>query len=332
MKPGAYRFGLFSFDAASGELRRQGAVVRLQGQPALALACLLANAGQVVTREDLCHAIWGSDTHVDFERGLNFCIGQIRFALGDDADAPRFIRTIPRRGYEFIAPVETVAPIPRGARRSEATQHTAQMLSQRGWRYVAISLAGAAMLLLLGLSAGYWLRSKASERAATGKGAAAQPNAARPPIVAVLRFDNETPDAAHDSPMTRFSDALTDSVVAQLTTLAAGRYNVIGNAAILRLPRQQRDLKAINAALHADYVILGQVQSSGGAQTRILAHLIRLPDQTHVRVVRMDRQIADSMAAESEAAERISGEFAPLLKQAAAGVTLPPALPPPANR
>jgi DNA-binding winged helix-turn-helix (wHTH) protein len=96
------RFELYEFDAAKGELRREGVLVRLQGQPALALGCLLANAGQVVTREELCRAIWGSDTHVDFERGLNFCIGQIRAALEDDADTPRFIRTIPRRGYQFI--------------------------------------------------------------------------------------------------------------------------------------------------------------------------------------------------------------------------------------
>src|SRR5215813_4324814 len=104
-----YRFGEFEFEAATGELRREGAVVRLQAQPALALACLVARANEVVTREELQKAIWGDETHVDFERGLNFCIGQVRAALEDDADEPQYVRTIPRRGYQFIADVEVVS-------------------------------------------------------------------------------------------------------------------------------------------------------------------------------------------------------------------------------
>ena len=308
-----YRFGLFEFDGAARELRREGVLVRLQAQPALALGCLVANAGQVVTREELCRAIWGEDTHVDFERGLNFCVGQIRSALGDDADSPRYVRTIPKRGYQFIAPVERVDLVENGeplANDSVKGQKGAPQARRRA--LAAALLASAASLLVIGLSGGYWLRSRASEKGTIGVGEA------RVPIVAVMRFDNETSDAG----MTRFSDGLTDNVVAQLTTLSNGRFQVIGNAAILRLPREQRDLNAVRTTLHADYVVLGQVQSNA-TQTRILAHLIRLPDQTHVWVVRTDRQIADALSAESAAADTIAGEFVPRLIQAASGVTLP---------
>jgi DNA-binding winged helix-turn-helix (wHTH) protein/TolB-like protein len=286
-----FRFGLFAFDGATGELRREGTLLRLQGQPALALGCLIANPGQVVTREELCRAIWGGETHVDFERGLNFCVGQIRSALEDDADAPRYVRTIPRRGYQFIAPVEVIA---------EDSQGTTSATAKAGWSVAALATVPALVLLVLGLSGGYWLRSRAG---ANGRGKR------RAPIVAVLRFDNQTPDPT----LARFSDGLTD------------------NAAILRLPREQRDLKAVASALHADYVVLGQVQSDG-AQARILAHLIRLPDQTHVWVARLDHQVLDTLSAEGAAADKIAGEFAPRLIQAAQGITLPSASPAAANR
>src|SRR5438105_3596997 len=101
-----YRFGVFHFDADGLELSRDGRPVRLQPQPAQVLLALLANAGRTVSREELRQAVWHDDTYVDFDRGLNFCIAQIRGALGDDAVTPRYIRTIPKRGYEFVCPVD----------------------------------------------------------------------------------------------------------------------------------------------------------------------------------------------------------------------------------
>jgi len=109
------QFADFRLDIESGELRQNGRVVPLERQPAIVLARLAASAGQLVTREDLAAAIWGTDTHVNFDDGLNYCIRQIRAALGDDPKSPQFIATIPRRGYRFIAAV-TAAPQP--ARRS----------------------------------------------------------------------------------------------------------------------------------------------------------------------------------------------------------------------
>ena len=98
-------FGAFSFDTATRELRRDGEIVKLQSQPAQVLAVLIEHAGEVVTRDTLRTAIWGDDTFVDFDKGLNFAVAQVRTALGDSADAPTYVRTFPKRGYQFIAPI-----------------------------------------------------------------------------------------------------------------------------------------------------------------------------------------------------------------------------------
>src|SRR5947207_1451453 len=92
-RQGRLRFGIFEFDLATLELRREGVSLRLQSQPAQALAYLLQHADRVVTREQLQKAVWGEGTHVDFERGLNFCVSQIRSALEDEAAQPIYIRT-----------------------------------------------------------------------------------------------------------------------------------------------------------------------------------------------------------------------------------------------
>src|SRR5688572_9104192 len=102
----ARAFGPFVFDSATGSLTKHGTPVRLQPQPARVLALLVERAGQLVTREELKHAVWSDGTHVDFERGLNFCISQIRAALGDSAEAPRYVETEPKRGYRFIGIAE----------------------------------------------------------------------------------------------------------------------------------------------------------------------------------------------------------------------------------
>lgn len=109
---GRAQFGPFVFDPASGELWRDAVPVRLQPQPGRVLAILVERAGTLVSRDELQQQIWSDGTSVDFERGLNFCIAQLRSALGDSADAPRYIETAPKRGYRFVAPV---TPLERGA-------------------------------------------------------------------------------------------------------------------------------------------------------------------------------------------------------------------------
>src|SRR5687767_9048131 len=100
------RFGLFEADLQSGELRKDGLKIKLQEQPFRVLTLLLERAGEVVTREELRQKLWSTDTFVDFEHGLNSSVKKLRQALGDSADNPRFVETLARRGYRFIAPVE----------------------------------------------------------------------------------------------------------------------------------------------------------------------------------------------------------------------------------
>src|SRR5688572_27207125 len=217
------RFGPFSFEPASGELRRQGTPLRLQPQPARVLAILVTRAGEVVSRDDLRLQIWPEGTYVDFERGLNFCIAQIRSALGDSADSPRFIETLPKRGYRFVAPVTRpgpiAVPVSSGQRTTGYGQRT---LSRRG-------LTVAVILLLLAIGAGVAALARRG-------------NPHAPIRVAVVPFDNETGDTDYD----RIAGGVADATVARLATPERIRQvSVIGNAAVLRRPRAFRDLKVI---------------------------------------------------------------------------------------
>jgi DNA-binding winged helix-turn-helix (wHTH) protein/TolB-like protein len=267
-------FGDFEFDTATGELRRGGELVRLQSQPAQVLAMLVEHAGDVVTRDALREKIWGGDTFVDFDKNLTFAIGQVRSALGDSADQPAFVRTLPKRGYQFIAAVGD-APRPVSTDGSPTAP----------WRWAA----AIAVVLLAGST--FWILS--SRRG---------PAPAR--TIAIVPFDNET--GAPD--LDRFAQNLTDAVVAEFTATGRGRFLVIGNAAALRAPRERRDLRAIGASLNAGYIVIGQVQRGGG-RVRILAHLIRLPEQTHLWVTRVERALDDPLTVEADVARRISTEF-----------------------
>ena len=276
-----YCFGVFRFDPAQLELRRDGRSVRLQPQPAQVLSVLLQRAGHLVTREELRQTVWGDHTFVDFDRGLNFCIAQIRDVLGDDAATPRYVRTVPKKGYEFICPtgIESSAVVDASAPKSPP---------RRSMRLrTALAIAGFGLAAAVGLAI-YSVVANTPDR----------------PIVAVARFDNETGDPA----LTRFSDYLTDTLVQQLTASADGTYEVVGNAAILRGNRDQRDLRAISSALHAKYIVLGQVQQDAD-RVRVLGHLIRMPDQTHVAVARFDDVPDRTLAKTDEIAARITDKF-----------------------
>src|SRR5271168_4746774 len=103
------RFGAFELDAANGELRKAGISLKIHPQPLRVLLLLAEHPGRAVTREEIQHCLWGDNTFVDFERGINFCVNQIRAMLGDHAEKPRYVETLPRRGYRFIAPIKVGA-------------------------------------------------------------------------------------------------------------------------------------------------------------------------------------------------------------------------------
>src|SRR5258708_22690250 len=110
-----FRFGVFEVDAATGELRKQGMRIRLQEQPSQLLLMLLERAGEVVSREEICRKLWPPDTFVDFDQSLGTALRELRQALGDDAETPRYIETIPKHGFRFVAPVERISAIPEAA-------------------------------------------------------------------------------------------------------------------------------------------------------------------------------------------------------------------------
>jgi TolB-like protein/DNA-binding winged helix-turn-helix (wHTH) protein len=250
----------------------------LQAQPAQLLAILIDHAGETVTRETLRDDVWGQKTFVDFDRSINFCIAQIRTVLGDSAESPRFVRTIPKRGYQFIAPV---------SRPAASVSGSIPDAPSRGTRLPALVALTTLAVAALG---SWWLL---------------RPKPVQPPLtVAVLHFDNETGDPEFGS----LADMLTDSVVSELTVAGYGRIAVIGNSSLLRAPRQTRDLLAIGSALKAGYVVLGQVQRAGSG-IRILAHLIRLPEQKHVWVVRQESSPEQAVQRQADVAQRIAAEF-----------------------
>src|SRR5579863_684062 len=104
-----YRFGVFEADGATGELRRQGSRIKLNAQPFQVLLLLLDRAGQLLTREEISRELWPDGTFVDYEHGVNSAVNRIREALGDTASSPRFVETLARRGYRFVAPVELLS-------------------------------------------------------------------------------------------------------------------------------------------------------------------------------------------------------------------------------
>jgi cholera toxin transcriptional activator len=133
-----YRFGAFEADASTGELRRQGIRIKLNAQPFQVLLMLLEHPGEVLTREEISRALWSDRTFVDYDHGVNSAVNRIREALGDLANSPRFVETLARRGYRFVAPVETIcdnhAPNSGSAPRSEplAAPMESQFVTGRG--------------------------------------------------------------------------------------------------------------------------------------------------------------------------------------------------------
>lgn len=251
-------FGIFDFDTDSAELRRNHVPVRIQAQPARVLAALLATPGEIVTRDSLRDAVWHGETFVDFDAGLNFCIAQVRSALGDSAESPLFVRTVPRKGYQFIAPVQ-----PFGAVTAAVPE--APGVLKRGRRFwLAAGCTTAGVLAAAGLG----LRTFSGMKPTV--------------TVAITRFDNQTGSEEGEL----LADQITDLLVAELAALGTGQYGVIGNAAQLRVPRRQRDPKRISAELNAHYIVIGQVQPDSD-RNLVIASLLRMPEQTHIGVKRV---------------------------------------------
>jgi DNA-binding winged helix-turn-helix (wHTH) protein/TolB-like protein len=244
-------FGEFEVDPSVGELKRNGARVRLQDLPFRMLVMLVERPGVVVTREDLRAALWGAGTFVDAEAGLNTAVAKLREALGDSAESPRFIETIPKRGYRFVAPV-TNAGVPKVA--EEPVSGPRQTRSRFFWVKVGVFLGA---MFVLGLMTYLWLHPS------------------RVITIAVMRFHNETGEPANDA----LANELTDATVVALAK--NDRYAVIGNSPLLRTDRMFADVQKVGQSLSARYVVLGQLQR-GDRGLVVRAHFVRVSDQTHL--------------------------------------------------
>lgn len=305
--PPVLRFDQFEFHPASGELIAAGAVVRLEPQPARVLAVLASRPGEVVPREELRREIWPADVFVDFERGLNYCIRRVRGALGDTATAPRFVETLPKRGYRFMVPVAVVsqgeavvsgqaAPLPSGTAIGGAAPAALGHAAPAAIANAVAATGGSAVSATPAPPAApaprrtllrprRWIAALAA-LAVLAVLVAAVAAAVRPqppqavPTLAVTLFDNETGRGDLD----RMAQVMTDTLVERLARDSA-RWSVIGNAAILAKPRPFRNLEAISSSLHADLIVLGQILPGEHGVT-VLTHLIRTRDERHLWVGR----------------------------------------------
>lgn len=266
------RFGPFSLETESGELRRDGVLVPIAPQPFRLLVALASRPGELVTREELRRQVWGDDTFVDFERGLNFCVLQARTALGDDAKLPAYIETLPRRGYRFVAPIQELAPIPVAQPR-------------RRFRRTSIFLAAAA-LLIFGLVAALQREEEALPSAKT--------------MIAVLPFDDLSGGA--DS---AFADGMTEELITHLGALQPRQLGVIARTSVLTYRGTRKSIRDIGRELGVAYVVEGSVRREGD-RVRVTAQLIDTGDQTHLWAESFDRRGAGALAIQGDVAARIA--------------------------
>ncbi len=290
------RFSGFELDLASGELRRDGALLKLQPQPAKVLAMLVSHAGEVITRNQLAEQVWGSQTFVDFEQGLNFAIRQIRTVLGDDADQPRFLETLPRRGYRFIAPVEEVAA-------TAATPPTSQRSS--GVRAAAL---GVATVLLLAATYLGWRHFKS-------------PPPRQPVVLAVLPFDDLSGD-----PQEYLVEGLTEEMISQVTRVSPEYLRVIARTSAMQYEHTKKGARQIGQELGADYILENSVRHEGG-RLRVTSQLVRAADQTHLWAENYNRDERELLTLESEVTADIADQVRLYLLPSAA-VSRPPGLRP----
>jgi TolB-like protein/DNA-binding winged helix-turn-helix (wHTH) protein/Flp pilus assembly protein TadD len=267
------RFGEFELDLETGEMRRGGVPIHLQPQPAKLLHLLASHPGQLVTREELRQQLWGSDTFVDFDQGLNFCVKQIRVALGDDAEKPRYIETMPRRGYRFIARV--------------AQPGTAAPRSRRLW-------ALAVVVLLIAVVGAYmsWRRWLL------------QPQRPGRILLAVLPFENLSGDPLQ----TYFSDGLTEELITELARLQPSRLGVIARTSTMHYHGPNSPVSQIGRELGVSYVVEGSVRRAG-ERVRISVQLIRVDDQTHLWAESYERRLGDVLVIQAEAARNIADQI-----------------------
>ena len=290
--PAAFRFGLFEVNGRSGELLKQGRSVRLRGRPFEILLFLLERHGDVITREELKRRLWSSDTFVDFDHGLNTAVNRLRDALGDSADNPRFIETLPKRGYRFIAPIDvlaTAASEPLPPRESREGRVFQLSLPSR----LVLAVAGTALVVAVA-GASLYMRDRS-----------AAPPAGSQMTLAVLPFQNLSSDPDQEF----FSDGFTEEMIAEIGRLDPARLGVIARTTTMLYKGARKTVGQIRQELGVDYVLEGSVRRAGN-RVRITAQLVQAQNMTHLWAESYDRDVSDVLAIQSEVAMRIARALA----------------------
>jgi TolB-like protein/DNA-binding winged helix-turn-helix (wHTH) protein/Tfp pilus assembly protein PilF len=297
--PRGYRFGVFEVECPAAALIKDGSQVRLRGKPFDILLYLLERPGDLVTRDQLRHHLWSADTFVDFDHGLNAAMNRLRDALGDTADNPRFIQTIPRRGYRFIAPVQRLMPLPPA--ETPAAQPLATPVApavpvasgavtppRRRWVILV-----AAASLAAATAAGLWLTGTIS-----GWRAGSTPGRA---MIAVLPFENlsGSPDQAY------FSDGFTDELIGQLGGLNPEALGVIARTTVARYRDGRQSVGEIGRALNVQYVLEGSIRRAGD-HVRITTQLIDVMSQTQLWAESYDHDVRDVLLTQRDVAMRVA--------------------------
>jgi len=299
--PAARRFGAFEINLQSGELRKNGMRLRLSGQPFQVLAILVDRPGEVVTREELHSKLWPADTFVDFDHGLNNAVARIRDVLDDSSDTPRYVETIPRRGYRFIAPLAVVSAMnsrshvestnrtAHGVTGPAASDHSVASAEKRfPSPRVRVLLGGVVVLILF--SFGVLLYH--DRGAADIKHPAIQ-------SLAVLPLKNLSGDPTQEY----LADGMTEALIGRLSMIRGLR--VISRTSVMPLKDTRLSAPDIAKTLHVDALVEGSVIREGN-RIRVYAQLIRGVTDEHFWSETYDRELSDVLALESDVAQSVS--------------------------
>ena len=285
-------FDQFSFDEGSGELTNAEGRTRLQPQAVAALQLLLDNAGEVVSRETFKATLW-PETTVEFDDSLNFCIRQLRIALGDDANAPRFIETLPKRGYRFIVPVVRPADIDGDVADvdDDADVESAADLDEPTDRRGRYALSAGLLLIYLAFLA--YSKFRGGETSVVIDAPAPAPSGQ---VVAILplRSDSTTAD---------FGRQLTEAIVTMVTTRAPAEAKVVGPLSTARFDGLVTSVDSLSKILGATHILSGSVHTDPGG-VMIFAQLVRVSDGKHILAKRM--VLANTPAQASAAGDSVS--------------------------
>jgi len=281
--PGAsLKFGDLELDLGSYQLRRNGAVVKLERIPMELLILLASRNGQLVSREEIIEKLWGKDVFVDSAHGVNTAIRKIRNALQDDPEKPRFIETVVGKGYRFVAPLVA------------APQEVVPAVSgQRRFRSQRFLLTGACLIAAISLGTYLgWRHFWPPGQLRHGRA-----------MLVVLPFENLTGDPNQDY----FSDGLTEEMITQLGRLDPQQLGVIARTSAMSYKHSTKAVDQIGRELGVNYILEGSARGEGG-RLRITAQLIQVRDQSHLWAAEYDREIQSVLQLQSEVANAIGNE------------------------